>query len=115
MRIKLPNSFWLKPLRWAFVQSFGSKSKAEFDQKVEPYIEQVLAKSNGNLNTDTIAGILQQNGVVTELINQVMSDLKIQSSFGPVIGFFVQSWLTDAINAKIGLKSRSKLSVSKLI
>ena len=113
--IKLPDSVWIKALRWAFVQSFGSKAKVEFDQKIEPYIEKILATNDGNLNVSTITDILQQQGIISKLIAEVVKDLKIDPSYAPVIGFFVQSWLVDAINAKLGLKSKSKLAVSKSI
>jgi len=49
-RIDLGRFLFKKPLRWIFVQTFGSKSKKWFDNNIEPIIDIALMHLNIDLS-----------------------------------------------------------------
>ena len=102
-----PNDFFvLRPLRWAFGQTFGSKAKTYFDHDLAPVITAFVEKKGiVSLVVEELMAELTKNGTLTHLVNQLMKDLGVPAKYRPVVVEFIESQAKTLIAATASKKA----------
>ena len=93
-------TIYLKILRWAFSQLFGTKAKKQFDTTIEPLIINYV-KDNSSLNASELILLLHSNGTYDDILNSIIKNVKIPSEYKSIITMLLDSWITDSINKLI--------------
>lgn len=103
MRLNLGNFLIKKPLRWAFSQAFGSKTKTWFDGNVGPAID--LALSTGIFSYEIAIAKFLDNEFVDNLLKQVTTNVGIPKNYEGVAKDFLKSEIEKILKEKFSKDS----------
>ena len=96
--------FVLRPLRWAFGQTFGSKARTYFDQNLASLVNAAIAANSAGVGAKALVAQLEANGTISHWVDQVIGALKIPAVYRPIVSEFVtaqaEAYITAAV-AKI--------------
>jgi hypothetical protein len=98
MGLNLGNFFIKKPLRWAFSQAFGSKSKVWFDSNVAGVID--IAMSTGIFSYEAAVEKFLEGNFVDGLLKQATTNLGIPKKFEGVARDYIKSEIEKQIKAQ---------------
>lgn len=99
MGLNLGNFFIKKPLRWAFSQAFGSKTKNWFDSNVGPAID--VAISTGFFTYDIAITKFLEGDFVDNLLKQAVSTVNIPKNYEGVAKDYIKSEIEKIIKEKL--------------
>lgn len=99
MKIDLGNFFIKKPLRWAFSQAFGSKTKSWFDDNIAPAID--LAVSTGFFSYEIAVMKFLNDDFLDNMLKQAVPNLQIPKNYEGVARDFVKSEIEKFLKEKL--------------
>lgn len=97
-RIDLGKFLFKKPLRWAFSQTFGSKTKTWFDQNIDPLID--IALMNNLLSFEMAKEQIIDSNFVDSVMEKMLNEVDIPKQYHGFAKDFIKDELRKQLDTR---------------